>query len=289
MDTRSASPPTPVPTTRWPPSRAGTRRTLVAPQVDDPEVVVGLDAYWCDASGLYVRGFAHAGPRAIERVTLRNGDRASGQRPTARGDVAAFFPDGTVPPNCGFALYVEGRPSADLQLELDTEDGTLSTRVELPDHPLPLLEESHSADRVFERFLAEAPPGPVLTLGWRVAVGTDLGELKARFGSRPVFNVDIHPGLNVDVVGDVHRLSHFFRPQVFSAAFSASLLEHVVAPWLVAAELNRVLAKARQCCRSRRRHGPSMQRPMTSGGSPQTASRSCSDRPRGSRCSSKGL
>ena len=76
-----------------------------------------------------------------------------------------------------------------------------------------------------------------------MAAGTDLGELKARFGSRPVFNVDIHPGLNVDVVGDVHRLSHFFRAQAFSAAISGSLLEHVAAPWLVAAELNRVLAK----------------------------------------------
>jgi SAM-dependent methyltransferase len=224
--------------------RGGHAPTLVAARADDPEVVVGLDAYWCDASGLYVRGFAHAGSRAIQCVTLRNGDRESSQRPSPRADVAALFPDGTVPPNCGFALYVEGRPAADLRLELDTGEGTLSTRVELPDHPLPLLEDpSDSAERVFDRLLAEAAPGPVLALGWRVAAGTDLGELKARFGSRPVFNVDIHPGLNVDVVGDVHRLSHFFRAHAFSAAISASLLEHVVAPWLVAAELNRVLVK----------------------------------------------
>ena len=150
--------------------RGGSAPALAAHQADDPEVVVGLDAYWCDASGLYVRGFAHAGSRAIERVTLRHGDRESGQRPTPRADVAALFPDGTVPPNCGFALYVEGRPATDLRLELDTGEGTLSTRVELPDHPLPVLEDpSDSAKRVLDRLLADAAPGPVLASdgGWR--------------------------------------------------------------------------------------------------------------------------
>jgi SAM-dependent methyltransferase len=71
--------------------------------------------------------------------------------------------------------------------------------------------------------------------------GTDTAEFKAQFGDRKVVNVDIHPGENVDVVGDVHQLSRFFLPRTFAAAMSASLLEHVAAPWLVAAELNRVL------------------------------------------------
>ena len=163
--------------------------------------------YWCDGSGLYVRGFAHVGPRAIQRVTLLNGDaggRASGPRPAT---TLPLFLGGTVPPNCGFALYVEGRPTADLRLELDTAEGTLSTQVELPDHPLPVLEDpTGSFEPLLDRLLAEAGPGPVLALGWRVAAGTNLEKLKARFGGRRVFNVDIHPGLNVDVLGDVHRL-----------------------------------------------------------------------------------
>jgi hypothetical protein len=91
------------------------------------------------------------------------------------------------------------------------------------------------------RFLSEAGPGPILWLGSRVPDVTDLAELNAGFGDRQVVHVDIHPGANVDVVGDVHQLSQFFRAGSFAAAISASLLEHVAAPWLVAAEINRVL------------------------------------------------
>jgi SAM-dependent methyltransferase len=218
--------------------------SVVAPPDDDPRVVVGLDAYWSDASGLYLRGYAHAGPRQVQRVTLCNGERRSSQRPAPRPDVAALSPGGTVPPDCGFALYVEGLPAPDLRLELETGGEVLGTHLALPGHPLPVLEEPPElVDQLFDRVLAESRRGPVLTIGGRLATGTDLDKVRERFGGRTVFNVDIHPGLNVDVVGDVHRLSRFFRPGSFAAAVSASLLEHVVAPWLVAAELNRVLAE----------------------------------------------
>ena len=150
-----------------------------------------------------------------------------------------------------------------------------------------LEDPTGSFEPLLDRLLAEAGPGPVLALGWRVAAGTDLEKLKARFGGRRVFNVDIHPGLNVDVLGDVHRLSRFFRAKAFSAAVSASLLEHVVAPWLVAAELNRVLAEGRRCCRSRPTTlAKTRYTRMTSAGSRPTASRSGSVRLQGSRCSS---
>jgi SAM-dependent methyltransferase len=136
---------------------------------------------------------------------------------------------------------VEGRPQDDVRVELDTTVGILGARVQLPDHPVPLLEAPHPGLEAASRILSQAGPGPVLWLGSRVPDGTDLSELNAGFGDRQVVNVDIHRGANVDVVGDAHQLSRFFRPGTFAAAISASLLEHVAAPWLVAAELNRVL------------------------------------------------
>ncbi len=213
--------------------------------VDDPRVVMHIDTYWCDASGFYLRGYAHAGDLPIERITLHNDGRNAGQEPSAREDVAAIYGAGglTVPPDCGFALYVEGRPGHAVRVDLDTAFGTLGTRVDLPDHPVPLFEAPppHRDLELSARLLSLAGPGPILLLGWRVPDGTDLAEFQAHFGDREVVNVDIHPGDNVDVVGDVHQLSRFFRPGAFAAAMSASLLEHVAAPWLVAAELNRVL------------------------------------------------
>lgn len=213
--------------------------------IGDPRVVLHIDTYWCDASGFYLRGFAHAGDLSIERITLHNEGRSAGQRPSAREDVAAIYNDAgvTVPPDCGFALYVEGPPGHEVLLELESTVEIIRTKVQLPDHPVPLFDAlpPHRDLELAARLLSRAGPGPILLLGWRVPEGTDLAEFQALFGDRKVVNVDIHPGENVDVVGDVHQLSRFLRPGSFAAAMSASLLEHLAAPWLVAAELNRVL------------------------------------------------
>ena len=213
--------------------------------VDDPRVVLYIDTYWCDESGLYLRGYAHAGSLPVEHITLYNDGRCAGQEPSARDDVTAIYQAGgvTVPPDCGFALYVEGRPGHDVHLELATAEGPLGLRVQLPDHPVPRFDSSPPRRDVdlIARLLAEAGPGPVLLLGWRVPAGTDLADFHELFGDRLVVNVDIHPGENVDVVGDAHQLSRFLRPGTFAAAMSASVLEHLAAPWLVAAEINAVL------------------------------------------------
>lgn len=52
---------------------------------------------------------------------------------------------------------------------------------------------------------------------------------------------DIHPGRGVDVVGDAHELSRHFEPGSVDLVFSASVFEHLVFPWKVVLEMNRVL------------------------------------------------
>jgi SAM-dependent methyltransferase len=52
---------------------------------------------------------------------------------------------------------------------------------------------------------------------------------------------DIHPGPNVDVVGDVHSLSHLVSGQ-FDAVYSISTFEHLAMPWKAVLEINAVLA-----------------------------------------------
>ena len=53
--------------------------------------------------------------------------------------------------------------------------------------------------------------------------------------------IDIEPGPNVDVVGDIHKLSQLFPQEHFDVIFSHSVLEHLVAPWQVIVESNKVL------------------------------------------------
>jgi len=53
--------------------------------------------------------------------------------------------------------------------------------------------------------------------------------------------LDVHPGPNVDVVGDAHELGALFAPEQFDGVFSLSVFEHLLMPWVVVLEINKVL------------------------------------------------
>lgn len=52
---------------------------------------------------------------------------------------------------------------------------------------------------------------------------------------------DVLEGDNVDVVGDVHKLSCYFSPDSFDLVISHAVLEHLAMPWIAAEEIARVL------------------------------------------------
>ncbi len=52
---------------------------------------------------------------------------------------------------------------------------------------------------------------------------------------------DILKGKNVDILGDAHELSQYFEPESCSAIFSLSVFEHLIMPWKVVLEVNKVL------------------------------------------------
>lgn len=53
--------------------------------------------------------------------------------------------------------------------------------------------------------------------------------------------IDIRSGKNVDVVGDVHELSQFVPANQFDGVISLSVFEHIMMPWKVVIELNKVM------------------------------------------------
>jgi len=52
---------------------------------------------------------------------------------------------------------------------------------------------------------------------------------------------DVLAGENVDVVGDAHEISNYFPPEHFDAVGALAVLEHILMPWKVAIELNKVM------------------------------------------------
>jgi SAM-dependent methyltransferase len=98
--------------------------------------------------------------------------------------------------------------------------------------------------RVFDDFiqLTRAMNAPtILELGSRNVSGVVRRDLFP--GAGRYLGFDIHPGPGVDLVGDAHRLSQLVAPGTVDAVFSISVFEHLVYPWKVVLEVNRVLKK----------------------------------------------
>jgi hypothetical protein len=72
---------------------------------------------------------------------------------------------------------------------------------------------------------------------------------------------DIADGENVDVVGDAHKLSDYFPTDYFDFVFSVSVWEHLVMPWKVSVELNKVMKKGAQAMINTHQSWPSHEEP----------------------------
>lgn len=221
----------------------------------DVPLALNVEAAWGDLRGIYVRGWVHAFEANIRNVSCRLGDievhvNDLHQRP----DVAEVFPHCPNALRSGFEVYIPSRCSVDPVLSVETDVGTAQALLDLPARTddgagdgLPPEDE----DEAFGRFLHELlepsstggldRSGLILEIGARRLAPHAIDRRRQLEGVGRVIGFDIHPAPPVDVVGDVHTLSTIFRHGSFDAAFSEVVLEHLAAPWLVAAEINRVL------------------------------------------------
>ncbi|HTG35577.1 MAG TPA: methyltransferase domain-containing protein [Thermoanaerobaculia bacterium] len=208
-----------------------------------------LDAFWCDPHGIYLRGWVHAHEHRVRALRVESSGRSARVDAfTDRPDLLAFYPDHEHVRHGGFAVYLACPPGHPVSLTLETDGGAVSFPLPLPEGPLPPwpVEEEGEGDDVvsptLRRFidLTNARGGRVLQVGARTPAGL-VGMPPRELLRGPVIGLDIHPGFCVDLVGDAHVLSRFLRERSVDAVVSGSVLEHLQAPWLFAAEVNRVL------------------------------------------------
>jgi SAM-dependent methyltransferase len=205
-----------------------------------------IDAFWCDAWGIYLRGWAHAYEHPLHALRLESAGRSARVAVfTDRPDLLDHYPEHEHVRHGGFAVYLACAPAHPVTLVLETDGGEAIVPLELPEGPVPPWPREPDAGEtlspLMRRFitLANARGGRVLQIGSRVPRGED--AVPPRDLLHGLIGLDIHPGCNVDLVGDAHVLSRFIRARSLDAVLSSSVLEHIQAPWLVAAEMNRVL------------------------------------------------
>jgi SAM-dependent methyltransferase len=91
----------------------------------------------------------------------------------------------------------------------------------------------------FERDMRSRPAARVLEIGARA-----VSDQVARAAYPPPMQYvgfDLIAGPNVDVVGDAHELASYFPAESFDGVFSNSVFEHLLMPWKVILETNRIL------------------------------------------------
>src|ERR1700748_2714716 len=80
----------------------------------------------------------------------------------------------------------------------------------------------------------------VLEIGSREVTGPS--DARQQFSKAQYVGFDYYPGRNVDVVGDAHRLSSYFKDEEqFDLIYTSACFEHFAMPWLVAVEIAKLL------------------------------------------------
>ncbi len=108
-----------------------------------------------------------------------------------------------------------------------------------PEVPLSAM-VNHSKWRNYLVDLGNKPGMRILEVGSREVTGPS--TMRSLFEKASYTGFDFYPSANVDVVGDAHKLSHYFSgEQKFDIIFSSACFEHFAMPWVVALEISKLL------------------------------------------------
>lgn len=79
----------------------------------------------------------------------------------------------------------------------------------------------------------------VLEIGSREVTGDS--SMRKRLVDAEYVGFDFYSGNNVDVIGDVHKLSSYFNDAKFDLIFTSACFEHFAMPWIASQEIVKLL------------------------------------------------
>jgi len=94
---------------------------------------------------------------------------------------------------------------------------------------------SHQNWKKYIYEIGNKPGMNILEIGSREV--TEKSNARQEFAKAKYTGFDFYPGDNVDVVGDAHKLSSYFKDEKFDLIYSSACFEHFAMPWIVATEI----------------------------------------------------
>ena len=108
-----------------------------------------------------------------------------------------------------------------------------------PDVPMSKI-VSHQNWQKYLYEIGNKPGMRILEIGSREVTG--VSKARKGFSNAEYVGFDYYPGNNVDIVGDAHKLSSYFKEEDrFDIVYSSACFEHFAMPWIVSTEIAKVL------------------------------------------------
>ena len=181
---------------------------------------------------IFVSGWAEAG---IPNISYAGSNLKSHDAQVIRADLIEYF--GEDSQHWGFNITaVTATTSVQHSLiTLEFQDGT---HVDFPGSKFRSAEDAAFGEMSARFTQATKRGGRALEIGSRARSGNSYRHMVD--SSVDYVGLDITAGENVDVVGDAHHLSRCVQG-LFDFVFSISVFEHLLMPWMVALEMNKVM------------------------------------------------
>lgn len=215
----------------------------------DENLILAIDHSWSDDGGLGIQGWIVGKKEGVlDEVVVGAGDTfvpISAWYP--RPDVAAAYPQYNSNPNCGFIVYLPRTAKHQLTFHAKAQGVNYSKNVTVAGSKPSVYDFAtfkNDDDGIFRDFinLVNNNNLRVLEIGSRIVSPGTTSKRSLFSDGASYTGFDYYSDANTDVVGDAHKLSQYFSGQKFDAIFSTSVFEHLAMPWVVAMEINKLLA-----------------------------------------------
>jgi SAM-dependent methyltransferase len=208
------------------------------------EVAINISDFWSDQNGLGIRGWVSAATsRPPDDLEFEcDGATVAITSWQARDDIVRQAPKEFRGMAWGFWCYLPATTTPTVTIRRRNAKRRHAQNVRLKRHAPKIPNwDSIGPVNLFEQFRAEANGrrANLLELGSRQVVKGGQSK-RSLFPDCSYVGFDYYSDANTDVVGDAHELSKFFDKE-FDAVFSLAVFEHFAMPWVVAAEINKVL------------------------------------------------
>jgi SAM-dependent methyltransferase len=205
------------------------------------DMSVNISDYWADQHGTGVRGWVSAASGPPDDLELES--EGAAVRITSwhsRDDIVRQAPPGFRGMAWGFWCYLPSSSTPAVTVQRHKVKPRPAQKIRLKRHPDKVPEWTQTGN-LFDEFRTEVnrSRGKILELGSRQVVKGGQSK-RSLFPDCSYIGFDYYSDSNTDVVGDAHELSKYFGKE-FDAVFSLAVFEHFAMPWVVAAEINKVL------------------------------------------------